>query len=118
MTDQSESPISKTRRRREEREARRVARAARNAEIERVARNDAARDRRAGPKTKAARERELSKFIARSVGLDRITRASVRQPRCKSNGFAPNSGSNGMNSFYEPHTFANRFKLSFHDPVR
>jgi hypothetical protein len=48
---------------REQREARRAARSARNAEIDRIERNAAGRERRATPKAKAARERELSKLI-------------------------------------------------------
>jgi hypothetical protein len=49
--------------REQQRDERRLARATRNAELDRIARNDAARERRAVLKEKAARERELSKLI-------------------------------------------------------
>ena len=49
--------------RKEEREAREAKRKARDAELNRVARNEAARERRAALKARAARERELSKLI-------------------------------------------------------
>jgi hypothetical protein len=48
----------------EERKEREAARKARKAELNRLPRNDAARDRRAARKAQAARERELSKLTA------------------------------------------------------
>jgi hypothetical protein len=50
-------------RREEERKEREAARKARKAELNRLARNDAARERRAAKKLATLRERELSKLI-------------------------------------------------------